>query len=173
VRYAVLSEPVRYSAAGELFGSCLYRPMLPNPQPGLPVIQEGWELNKQVKGVTERLAHVGYVSLAVDANRSELERSPNGVLVCSEVVLGAAVAWLRGWPFVKQGIVGSIGFGPGGGMAMVLATTGDCVQAAVSVYGDVAVLRAVLPMCVRLCSNSMPQMIRAQRSRRLRCCMRR
>ena len=62
-RYEVRSEPVRYRAAGELFSACLYRPRLSRPQPGLLLIQDGWEFDNHARGVAERLAHVGYVTL--------------------------------------------------------------------------------------------------------------
>jgi len=141
-RYAVTSEPVRYRAAGESLSACLYRPQLPNPQPGLLLIQEGWELDNHAKGVAERLAHVGYVTLAVDAHPGELESPPAGAqsFERAETNMRAAVAWLRARTFVKEGITGSIGFGQGGGLALRLATTADHVQAAVSIDGDTDVL---------------------------------
>ena len=77
-RYAVRSEPVRYRFEGEQISACLYRPQVPNPQPGLLLIQEGWELDNQAKGVAERLAHVGYVTLAVDRTPASSGASPRG-----------------------------------------------------------------------------------------------
>ena len=147
-RYAVRSEPVRIRAAGgpetpglrngELYAACLYRPRLPNPQPGLLLVQAESALDNQAKGVAERLAHVGYVTLAVDAQQAELERPPNGeqVFERAETVMRAAIAWLRARTFVKDGIAGSIGFGEGGGLALWLATGADHVQAAVSIDSD-------------------------------------
>ena len=141
-RYAVISEPVRYRTAGELLSACLYRPQLPNPQPGLLLIQDGWELDNHAKGVAERLAHVGYVTLAVDAHPGELESPPAGAqsFECAETNMRAAVAWLRARTFVKDGITGSIGLGQGGGLALLLATTAEHVQAAVSIDGDTGAL---------------------------------
>lgn len=155
-RYEVRSELVRYrvageseafrlaqrragdlsSSAGERLSACLYRPLLPNPQPGLLLIQEGWD--NQARGMAERLAHVGYVTLAVDAYPGELESPPAGAQASAraESNMRAAVAWLRARPFVKDGIAGSIGFGQGGGLALLLATSADPVQAAVSIDGD-------------------------------------
>jgi dienelactone hydrolase len=169
-RYAVRSEPVRFRAGGEQIYACLYRPQLPNPQPGLLLIQEGWELGNQAKGMAERLAHVGYVTLAVDAHSGEHEdfhlahRRADGVrpsegemespltgkqsFARAETNLRAAVAWLRTQSFVKDGIAGSIGFGPGGELSLLLATTVDHVQAAISIDGDMDV-RADLAAGVR------------------------
>jgi carboxymethylenebutenolidase len=142
-RYDVRSEPVYYSVNGELVGACLYRPQLANPQPALVVIQEWWGLNNQIKGVAERFAHVGYVSLAVDLYHGEMADTPEAAQALAhqltperaEADLRAAVRWLRAQSFVKDKIVGSVGFCLGGRYALLLATGDEHVQAAVSFYG--------------------------------------
>lgn len=137
-RYAVRSEPVRFRFEGELLAACLYLPQLPNPQPGLLFILAGWGLDNQALGMAERLAHVGYVTLAVDAHPGEPERPPAGAQASTraEAILRTALAWLRARPFIKEGIVGTFGLGQGGALALRLATAAGHVQAAVSIDGD-------------------------------------
>ena len=137
-RYAVRSEPVRFRAGDELVAACLYLPKLSRPQPGLLFVMAGGALESQALGMAERLAHVGYVTLAVDAYGGALEQptAPLAPSAGAEAVLRAALAWLRGRPQVKDAFAGAFGIGAAGGLALRLATGDNPVQAAVSIDGE-------------------------------------
>ncbi len=147
-RYEVRAQPVRYRVDRQLAGACLYRPLLPDPQPAVLVVHDEVGVSNQLLGVAERYAHVGYVTLAVDLYQGEVVNSAADADLRAERLsaplasrhLRAALRWLRAQPFVKGGIVGAVGFSIGGQLAALLAAGDDHVQAAVAFYAPADVL---------------------------------
>ena len=130
--------------------------------PGVLVIQEWWGLNDQIKGVADRLASEGFVSLAPDLYRGAHTSEPDEAakimmslnLERATKDLSGAVDFLANHDAVTGNGIGVIGFCMGGGVALWLATLRpDQIKAAVPFYGiipweaaqpDYSKLRAVV-----------------------------
>ena len=120
--------------------------------PGVVVIQEIFGVNGYIKSVCERLAALGYVTLAPDLYwRFEPgiaidEKEPGGLQRAYGLVgrldfakagddAIAALEHLGGLPEVTGGKAGVLGFCLGGGIAFIVAALGDPVTC-VSYYGS-------------------------------------
>jgi carboxymethylenebutenolidase len=115
----------------------------PGPWPGVVVIHEAFGLNADIRGHTDRLAALGYLSLAPDLNggKSWL-RCIRGMFRQLRAGSGPAFDVLdacRGWLAEREdctGKTGVIGFCMGGGFALLCAPRGEYAAAAVN-YGEV------------------------------------
>jgi len=112
--------------------------------PGLVVIQEYWGLVPHIRDVSDRLAGEGFCAVAPDLFRGAAasEAGEAGQLMMALDLpqaardLGAAADHLRDSRSVRGGGIGVVGFGMGGGLAMMLATQRpDAVDACVAFYG--------------------------------------
>jgi carboxymethylenebutenolidase len=113
------------------------------PLPGLVVIHEWWGLNDNIRSMTQRLAGLGYVVLAVDLYHGEVAADPDRAHALMEAAreredalanLEQAVAFLRDGYAVER--LGSIGWCFGGGWSLNAALAmPDAVNAAVIYYG--------------------------------------
>lgn len=147
-RYPARGEPVRYRSGGEWVGACLFRPELAAPQPAIVLLPDVPGVDTHLLGLTERFAHVGYVTLAVDLYRGVQPASAAesaalaAQLVPAHVVahLEDAFRWLRSQPFVRSDRIGCAGIGLGGEYAFRMAAGAEPVQAAVSFGGELAAL---------------------------------
>ena len=113
------------------------------PWPGVVVIHEAFGLNADIRGHADRLAALGYLSLAPDLNggKSWL-RCIRGMFRQLRAGSGPAFDVLdvcRGWLAEREdctGKTGVIGFCIGGGFALLCAPRGEYAVAAVN-YGEV------------------------------------
>ena len=115
---------------------------------GVIVVQEWWGLNPQIKGVADKLAGEGFVTLAPDLYRGELaqhdEMDKAGQLMTNLPMdraardMSGAVDELARRPEVKGEGIGAIGFCMGGGLVLVLGCLRpDRIKAVVPFYGVV------------------------------------
>jgi carboxymethylenebutenolidase len=114
------------------------------PLPALIVIHEWWGLNDNIRAMTQRLARLGFVALAVDLYRGQAATDPdtafklmtaaNELPAAAEDNLRQAYAYLAGE--LKAPAVGSIGWCFGGGWSLSTALLlPDQLDAAVIYYG--------------------------------------
>ena len=114
--------------------------------PGVVVLQEWWGLVPQIKGVCDRLASEGFVALAPDLDRGEMdehtEMDSAGELMTSLPPdraardMSAAIDHLLSLDATSGNTVGVIGFCMGGMLTLLIAAQeGDRVAAAVPFYG--------------------------------------
>ena len=131
---AMVGDTVAYLAVP--FGS-------PGPWPGVVVIHEAFGLNADIRGHADRLAALGYLSLAPDLNggKSWLRciRSMFRQLRAGSGPAFDVLDACRGWLAEREdctGKTGVIGFCMGGGFALLCAPRGEYAAAAVN-YGEV------------------------------------
>lgn len=120
------------------------------PRPAVIVLQEIFGVNAQMKRITELLASVGYVALAINYyHRSDPDLDlpynddgmKQGMAAAAQTNrdtyredIGAAVRWLQAQSAVERGRIGTWGFCMGGSVAFYSATLPD-INAAVAFYG--------------------------------------
>ncbi len=112
--------------------------------PGLVVIQEYWGLVPHIEDVCDRFAAEGFTALVPDLFRGATASEPDeaGKLMMAlnleqaALDMGAAVRHLRSSPDVRGDGLGVVGFGMGGGLALMLAEQRpDDIDACVAFYG--------------------------------------
>jgi carboxymethylenebutenolidase len=121
-------------------------PAATDPRPAVLVIHEVFGLNDDIRRITERVADLGYVALAVDLYDRE---GPRALCVMRTLVdmlrgahertladLEAARVWLAARREVDATRIGVLGFCMGGGYALLYATHAP-LQVAGAFYGDV------------------------------------
>lgn len=121
----------------------LARPKQSGRYPAVIVIHEIWGLVDHIKDVANRLAHEGYVALAVDLfDRKTMSKLENGRKIrqtlTEEKILGdlnGGFNYLKTLECVKPNRIGSIGFCMGGGLSLQLACRNPELAAAVIFYG--------------------------------------
>jgi carboxymethylenebutenolidase len=121
----------------------LARPRKEETLPGVIVIHEIWGLVDHIKDVGLRLAHEGFVALAVDLFEgktvSKLEEGRKfREQFTEQKILGdlkGAFNYLKTLPYVNPKYIGSIGFCMGGGLSLLLACHCKELAAAVVFYG--------------------------------------
>jgi carboxymethylenebutenolidase len=136
-----MSEMVKFKANGREADGYLALPAS-GKGPGIVVIQEWWGLVPQIKGVADRLAGEGFVSLVPDLYHGETTTSPDqaGKLMMAlkideaEKDLRGAVQSLMAHKAVTQK-VGTIGFCMGGALSLFAASKNPEVSACVVFYG--------------------------------------
>jgi carboxymethylenebutenolidase len=136
-----MGEMVKFKANGREADGYVARPASGNG-PGLVVVQEWWGLVPQIKGVADRLAGEGFVSLVPDLYHGDTTTSPDqaGKLMMALKIDGAekdlrgAVQYLVAHKAVTQK-VGTIGFCMGGALSLFAASKNPEVSACVVFYG--------------------------------------
>ena len=121
----------------------LARPKQSGRFPAVIVIHEIWGLVEHIKDVASRLAHEGYVALAVDLfDRKTMSKLEDGRKIrqtlTEEETLGdlnGGFNYLKTLDYVKSNRIGSIGFCMGGGLSLQLACRNPELAAAVIFYG--------------------------------------
>jgi len=128
------------AAGGKAMQAALALPRLPGKRPAVIVIHEIFGLNDDIRGITGRVADLGYVALAPD-----LYDRPGIRLVCIARTmatlrrgrgdafddLDAARAWLAARPEVDATRLGVVGFCMGGSFALLYAVRAPLGVAAV------------------------------------------
>ncbi len=146
-----MGEMVNFKASGREVDGYLATPAS-GKGPGLVVIQEWWGLVPQIKGVADRFAGEGFVSVVPDLYHGETTNSPDlaGKLMMAlkiseaEKDLRGAVHYLTAHPAVI-GKVGTIGFCMGGALSLFAASKNPEVTACVVFYGGHPNVKPDLP----------------------------
>ena len=146
-----MGEMVKFKANGREVDGYLATPAS-GKGPGLVVIQEWWGLVPQIKGVADRLAGEGFVSLVPDLYHGETTNSPDqaGKLMMAlkideaEKDLRGAVQDLMAHKAVMQK-VGTIGFCMGGALSLFAASKNPEARASVVFYGGHPNVKPDLP----------------------------
>ena len=113
---------------------------------GVVVIQDRWGLVNHISDVCDRLSAEGFTALAPDLYRGKTapDSEPDQAAKAEMALdleraakdLSSAIDFLQAHQSVRGHGVGAVGFGMGGGLAMLLATLRpDAVRAAVPFYG--------------------------------------
>jgi carboxymethylenebutenolidase len=144
--FAADGKSVSYKSGNETVQGMLYAPAGKGPFPGIVVIHEWWGLNDWVKEQASKLAHEGYVALAVDLYRGKVVTTPEEAHEIMRGVpedraardLHAAVEFLKSQSSVKKDRIGSIGWCMGGGYSLNVALAEPALRAAVINYGHLA-----------------------------------
>ena len=146
-----MGTEVTLGAAGRSGRGYLSEPPLPGP--GVVVVPDEFGLLPHVRERCDWLAEAGFVALAVDlygghtaATAAEAEQLAGGLdLVRSRGLLATAATQLLARPKVRPQRVGAVGFGLGGRLALLTATTGalDAIVAFYAVLG--AAERSLVP----------------------------
>ena len=125
------------------------------PVPGIVVIHEWWGLNEHIQHWADRLADLGYATLAVDLYGGQVATNPDDAMTMMKAVkeedaqrvLGAAVDFLASDPRIQAPRRAVIGWCFGGGWSLETALEHPELDAAVMYYGmpetDVARLRSL------------------------------
>jgi carboxymethylenebutenolidase len=137
------TETVQYKSGDQTLSGFLASPQTDGKHPAMIVIHESAGLNDWVKEQAEKLAAEGYVSLAVDlyggktaanpAEAHELMRALSQDRAIKD--LKAAFDYLESRPDVKKESIGAIGWGTGGGLAVLFAVHEPRLKACVVNYG--------------------------------------
>jgi carboxymethylenebutenolidase len=152
-------EMVTFGVGDEKVQAFLSWPAGDGGRPGVIVIHEWWGLNDQIKGVTNRLARLGYVAIAPDFYRGKVTTDRGyaheymrGLIETRavEIIKGAA-AHLRTLGGARDRRVATLGFCMGGRLSLAAALKGADLQAAVMFYGSVETTpEAVKPLACPL-----------------------
>ncbi|GAC1364923.1 MAG: dienelactone hydrolase family protein [Acidimicrobiales bacterium] len=137
-----MGEIIEFASNGHTDQGYLATPGDGGTGPGLIVIQEWWGLVDHIKGLCDRLAHEGFVTLAPDLYHGKTTSEPDeaGKLMMTMNMEQAATDMSGAVDEVLRRSstpsVGVIGFCMGGGLALLLATQRpDVVKACVPFYG--------------------------------------
>ncbi|MCB2156417.1 dienelactone hydrolase family protein [bacterium] len=141
--FSIKSGEISYSSSVGTHNAYLCRPATSDPVPAIVVIHEWWGLNEHIKSEAERLARLGYVTLAVDLYNGRVATSPaDAAALKGEVDDAAAVATMRGavdflakLPQTKGQPIGCIGWCFGGTKSLQLAIAEPRIDACVLYYG--------------------------------------
>lgn len=146
-----MGTEVTLGAAGRSGRGYLSEP--PRAGPGVIVVHDEYGLLPHVRQRCDWLAEAGFVALAVDLYDGRIAEEPAEAerllgqldVMRSRGLLATAATQLVGRPKVRPRRVGGIGFGPGGRLALLTATTGtlDAVVAMSAVLA--APERALVP----------------------------
>jgi carboxymethylenebutenolidase len=153
------SRDITFPAAdGHLMRAAIAAPDGEGPHPGVLVIHEIFGLNGDIRGITARIASLGYAALAPDLYDGP---GPRAICIARTLLtlnrghgrafddLEAARIYLASQPGVDKARMGVIGFCMGGGFALLYAVRAPLGVAA-TFYGDVPKsadqLRGVCPV---------------------------
>ncbi|GCE23288.1 dienelactone hydrolase family protein [Dictyobacter kobayashii] len=111
--------------------------------PGVVVLQEWWGIDTHIQQVTERLAQEGFAALAPDLYRGQVATTVEEAQRLAQQLdrqsalqeIQQAIAYLENSTLVTPNKVGLLGFGMGGSLAAMLASTGHQPGALVIFYG--------------------------------------
>ena len=121
--------------------------------PGVVVIQEWWGLVPHIKGIADRFAAAGFLTLAPDLYHGKTAKSPDeaGKLMmamnidAAERDLAGAVSHLKEHSGNSSGKVGTVGFCMGGALSLYAASKNQHLSACVVFYGGHPKVQPDLP----------------------------
>jgi len=110
---------------------------------GIVVIHDEWGLTEFIRDACDRLARAGFVALAPDLFRGRIaddqvaaeQLSKDLDMDCADADLESAVAELFNQQATVGSKVGTLGFGLGGSLALLLSSRHRRIGAAVDLYG--------------------------------------
>ncbi len=154
-RVTSVGTEVTLGAAGRSGRGYLSEPSRPGP--GVVVVHDGFGLLPHLRQRCDWLAEAGFVALAVDlfdgrvAKTAEEAEQLTGRLdlIRSRGLLATAATQLLARPKVRPQRVGAVGFGLGGRLALLTATTG-ALDAIVAFYAILAAPERSLVPCPTL-----------------------
>jgi carboxymethylenebutenolidase len=125
---------------GKTLQGYLAEPEHAKDAPAIVVIQEWWGVNRQIRGVADRLASAGYVALVPDLYRGKttLEQEEASHLMSGLDFADAASQDIRGAVQhlkSRASKVGCMGFCMGGALTILSAAVNPELEAAVTFYG--------------------------------------
>jgi carboxymethylenebutenolidase len=140
-----MGEMVEFVSIGGAAGGYL-APAVEGAGLGVVVIQEWWGLVDHIVDVCDRFAAEGFTALAPDLYHGQTvpNKEPDDAAKAQMALdlpqaardMSGAVDFLQDHPLVRGHGVAVVGFGMGGGLALLLATLRpDAVRAAVPFYG--------------------------------------
>lgn len=160
-----MGTEVTLGAAGRSGRGYLSEPALPGP--GVVVVHDTYGLLPHVRRRCDWLAEAGFVALAVDLfdgrtarTEAEAERLESGLdVIRARGMLATAATQLLARPKVRPQRVGAVGFGLGGRLALLAATTGalDAIVAFYAVLGPVERSLVPCPALLHLTGGPMEQ----------------
>lgn len=128
----------------------LARPDDDKKYPGVVMIHEWWGLNDNIRQMARELASQGYTVLAVDLYNGEVATTQERAQQLTSSInqeeatqnIRAAIEYLR----EKEGVerVASLGWCFGGGQSMIVALSGEKLDATVIYYGNLVTDKAEL-----------------------------
>lgn len=150
-----MGTEVTLGAAGRSGRGYLSEPSLPGP--GVVVVPDEFGLLPHVRERCDWLAEAGFVALAIDlyggrtaVTPAEAQRLAGGLdLVRSRGLLATAATQLLARPKVRPQRIGAVGFGLGGRLALLTATTG-ALDAIVAFYAVLSPAERSLVPCPTL-----------------------
>ena len=153
-----MGTEVTLGAAGRSGRGYLSEPALPGP--GVVVVHDTYGLLPHVRRRCDWLAEAGFVALAVDLfdgrtarTAAEAERLAAGLdVIRARGMLATAATQLLARPKVRPQRVGAVGFGLGGRLALLAATTGalDAIVAFYAVLGPGRAVAGAVPALLHL-----------------------
>lgn len=150
-----MGTEVTLGAAGRSGRGYLSEP--PRPGPGVVVVHDEFGLLPHVRQRCDWLAEAGFVALAVDLFDGRVAGTPEEArslaagfdVIRSRGLLATAATQLLARPKVRPQRVGAVGFGLGGRLALLTATTG-ALDAIVAFYAILAPPERSLVPCPTL-----------------------
>jgi carboxymethylenebutenolidase len=154
-RVTSVGTEVTLGAAGRSGRGYLSEPPLPGP--GVVVVPDEFGLLPHVRERCDWLAEAGFVALAIDLYGGRTARTPAEAerlageldLLRSRGLLATAATQLLARPKVRPQRVGAVGFGLGGRLALLTATTG-ALDAIVAFYAVLTPAERSLVPCPTL-----------------------
>lgn len=146
------AEAITYLAGAEARRGFLYHPAGQGPFPALILVHDDYGLTDWMKRQAERLAERGYLTLAVNLYPGEAVADVMDAHIMGRGLpqdqvmadLKAAVDHLGKLPDVRQGALGILGWGMGGGYALDAALQDGRLRAVVTCYGRLTTDPALL-----------------------------
>lgn len=155
----MISQDITITVDGSSMPAYLARPQEGSgPHPAVIVLQEVFGFTPETRRVTELLASIGYVGLAInyyhrtnpganepysdEGNRRAFAMAAGVTPAHLNADVRAAMEWLNAQPFVKTGKIATWGFGFGASAAFVAADRRDLCGAILFYPGNIA---AALP----------------------------
>ncbi|GLV54653.1 carboxymethylenebutenolidase [Dictyobacter sp. S3.2.2.5] len=142
------SQIVEFKAAGRSTFGYLAHPKGEGAFPGVVVLQEWWGIDTHMQQVIERLAQEGFVALSPDLYHGQVVTDAEEAQQLAQQLdrqsalqeIEQSIAYLENSPLVDPKKIGLLGFGIGGSLAAMLASTGHAnrVGALIIFYGGQA-----------------------------------
>ncbi len=148
-------EMLGFEAGGDKIRGYLAHPTRPGHHSAIVVIHEWWGLNGQIKRVADRLAELGFLTLAPDFFRGKVAEEPQLAHELARglnedravAIIKGAVDFLKHYDGAQDRNVGTLGFCLGGGYSLQAALRDADVDATVMFYGSVETSKeAVMPL---------------------------
>lgn len=137
------SQIVEFKMEGTSTFGYLAHPKGEGSYPGVVVLPEWWGIDTHIQQLTERLAEAGFAVIAPDLYRGQVATTVEEAQKLSQQLdqasalqeIQEAITYLATNPHVTPHKVGILGFGMGGSLGAILATSQPNLGALVIFYG--------------------------------------